>query len=106
MSLHLQSLLDLHDELVVDLFAGGGGASSGIEQALGRMVDIAMRMLQPRELYLCQGFRPGYIIDRGADGRILTKTEQVRMVGNSVSPPVAEALVRANAADLIVRVAA
>lgn len=30
------------DELVVDNFAGGGGASSGIEQAIGRPVDIAI----------------------------------------------------------------
>jgi DNA (cytosine-5)-methyltransferase 1 len=30
------------DELVVDLFAGGGGASTGIEEALGRAVDIAV----------------------------------------------------------------
>lgn len=29
-------------ELVVDLFAGGGGASTGIEAALGRPVDIAL----------------------------------------------------------------
>jgi hypothetical protein len=29
-------------ELVVDTFAGGGGASSGIEAALGRPVDIAI----------------------------------------------------------------
>jgi DNA (cytosine-5)-methyltransferase 1 len=65
--------------------------------------DIAMRMLQPRELYRAQGFRPGYVIDRGADGRQLTKTEQVRMCGNSVCPPVAEALVAANCADLMVR---
>src|SRR4051794_20592519 len=28
--------------LVVDLFAGGGGASTGIEAALGRDVDIAI----------------------------------------------------------------
>ena len=65
--------------------------------------DIKMRMLQPKELYLAQGFRPGYIIDRGADGKPLTKTEQVRMCGNSVSPPVAEAIVRANCADLQAR---
>lgn len=32
----------LFDELVVDLFAGGGGASMGIERALGRAVDIAV----------------------------------------------------------------
>jgi DNA (cytosine-5)-methyltransferase 1 len=37
-----QFLLDLAEELVVDLFAGGGGASTGIEQAIGRHVDIAV----------------------------------------------------------------
>jgi DNA (cytosine-5)-methyltransferase 1 len=30
------------DELVIDSFCGGGGASMGIEQALGRSVDIAI----------------------------------------------------------------
>ena len=30
------------DELVVDNFAGGGGASTGIERAIGRAVDIAI----------------------------------------------------------------
>lgn len=34
--------LNLGHELVVDLFAGGGGASSGIEQGIGRPVDIAV----------------------------------------------------------------
>jgi DNA (cytosine-5)-methyltransferase 1 len=29
-------------EITVDLFAGGGGASTGIEQALGMPVDIAI----------------------------------------------------------------
>ena len=37
-----QLLLPVHNELVVDLFAGGGGASTGIEQAIGRAVDIAV----------------------------------------------------------------
>lgn len=37
-----QFILPLARELVVDLFAGGGGASTGIEQALGRHVDIAV----------------------------------------------------------------
>lgn len=36
-----QLLLPVHNELVVDLFAGGGGASTGIEQAIGQPVDIA-----------------------------------------------------------------
>lgn len=37
-----QFSLDLGRELVVDLFAGGGGASCGIEQGIGRPVDIAV----------------------------------------------------------------
>ena len=37
-----QFILPLHSELVVDLFAGGGGASTGIEQAIGRAVDVAI----------------------------------------------------------------
>ena len=58
--------------------------------------DIGMRMLAPHELYAAQGFPPDYQIDRGADGRPMTKTAQVRMVGNSVCPPVARAVVLAN----------
>lgn len=37
-----QFTLALATKLVVDLFAGGGGASTGIEQAIGRPVDIAI----------------------------------------------------------------
>lgn len=37
-----QLILDLNEELIVDNFAGGGGASTGIELALGRHVDIAV----------------------------------------------------------------
>src|SRR5574341_2019312 len=33
---------DRAEGLIVDLFAGGGGASTGIEAALGRPVDIAI----------------------------------------------------------------
>ncbi len=60
------------------------------------IVDIGLRMLVPRELYNAQGFPRDYVIDHGADGERFTKSEQVRMVGNSVSPPPAAALVRAN----------
>lgn len=60
------------------------------------ILDIGLRMLQPRELYRAQGFPDGYAIDKGADGRPLTKTAQVRMCGNSVCPPLALALVAAN----------
>lgn len=60
------------------------------------IVDIGMRMLTPRELFRAQGFPDSYIIDRTADGAPISKTDQVRMCGNSVCPDVAEALVRAN----------
>lgn len=32
----------MHEDLIIDCFAGGGGASVGIEMALGRSVDIAI----------------------------------------------------------------
>ncbi|MFC4255420.1 DNA cytosine methyltransferase [Altererythrobacter xixiisoli] len=60
------------------------------------IVDIGMRMLSPRELFNAQGFPPDYIIDRDAEGRPITKTAQVAKCGNSVCPPLSEALVRAN----------
>jgi DNA (cytosine-5)-methyltransferase 1 len=66
------------------------------------IVDIGLRMLTPRELYAAQGFPADYKIDRGHDGRVFTKTAQVRMVGNSVSPPPAIALIAANAWDLAI----
>jgi DNA (cytosine-5)-methyltransferase 1 len=34
--------LALRDELIIDNFAGGGGTSTGLEQAFGRPVDIAI----------------------------------------------------------------
>lgn len=60
------------------------------------IVDIGLRMLKPRELYRAQGFPPGYIIERTADGTPLTITQQVRMVGNSMSPPMLCALAETN----------
>lgn len=63
------------------------------------IADIGMRMLQPRELYRAQGFPDSYQIDRGADGRTLSKAAQVRMCGNSVCPPLARAIVASNYAE-------
>lgn len=60
------------------------------------VTDIGLRMLTPRELFRAQGFPESYVIDRRADGTSITKTDQVRMCGNSVCPPVAAALVGAN----------
>lgn len=58
------------------------------------ITDVGLRMLVPRELYLCQGFPRSYTIDVGHDGRAFTKEQQVKMCGNSVSPPPAAALIR------------
>lgn len=60
------------------------------------ITDIGMRMLQPRELFRAQGFPDDYIIDPIFNGRRLSKKAQVRMAGNSVCPPIAAALVKAN----------
>ncbi|WP_397448191.1 DNA cytosine methyltransferase [Pseudomonas sp. NA-150] len=74
------------------------------------LVDITLRMLQPPELKKAQGFPDSYIIDRGLfvdpvtgaeEWRPVNKTDQVKLIGNSVCPDEAAALVAANAAELI-----
>jgi DNA (cytosine-5)-methyltransferase 1 len=60
------------------------------------IADIGMRMLVPRELFRAQGFPDSYRIEIPFNGKPMTKTAQVRMCGNSVSPYMSEALVRAN----------
>jgi len=60
------------------------------------IVDIGMRMLTAPELFRCQGFDPSYDIHAtSVRGEPLTKTAQVKLVGNSVAPPIATAIVRA-----------
>lgn len=72
---------NLFRELVIDNFAGGGGASVGME--------------------LAQGFPPDYIIDiEPYIGKKYSEAKQVARLGNAVCPPVAEALVRANCAEI------
>lgn len=68
-----------------------------------QIVDIGLRMLEPRELYVCQGFPADYIIDRDADGKTYSRTEQVKRCGNAVPPPFAAALVRSNLPELCIR---
>lgn len=60
------------------------------------IVDIGMRMLTPRELARAQGFPDSYILDPIVNGKPLSKSAQVRMIGNSVCPTMAKALVEAN----------
>ena len=67
-----------------------------------QIVDIGLRMLEPRELYGCQGFPEDYIIDHDYTGKTYPRSEQVRRCGNAVCPPIPAALVRANLSELCV----
>ena len=58
-----------------------------------RIEDISLRMLSSRELFTAQGFPPDYRIDTDRNGRRFSKTAQIRLVGNSVCPQVAQAIV-------------
>lgn len=75
------------------------------------LADITLRMLTPRELARAQGFPDTYVLefglfdDQATPGQYIrkpvTKTAQVRLIGNSVCQQVAEALARANLTDLL-----
>ena len=68
----------MHDDIIVDCFAGGGGASVGIEKALGRDVDIAVnhdpeairmhKVNHPRTLHLTEDIFE-VDLERYVDGR-------------------------------------
>ncbi len=65
-----------------------------------QIVDIGLRMLEPRELYNAQGFPQDYIIDKDYKGKEYSRTEQVKRCGNAVPPPFANALVKVNLPEL------
>lgn len=67
-----------------------------------QIVDIGLRMLEPRELYGCQGFPDDYIIDHDYSGKAYPRAEQVKRCGNAVCPPIPAAMVRANLPELCV----
>ena len=67
-----------------------------------QIVDIGLRMLEPKELYGCQGFPPDYIIDNDYTGKVYPRSEQVRRCGNAVCPPLPVALVRANLPEMCI----
>lgn len=67
-----------------------------------QIVDIGLRMLEPKELYGCQGFPDDYIIDHDYTGKTYPRSEQVRRCGNAVCPPIPAALVKANLSELCV----
>jgi DNA (cytosine-5)-methyltransferase 1 len=64
-----------------------------IEGSTFVIYDIGMRMLSPRELARATGFGDDYVLDPlGPNGKPLTKTAQIRAIGNAVPPHFAEAL--------------
>lgn len=73
------------------------------------VVDIGMRMLTPRELFTAQGFPADYVIEgvwEGLDAnaptfREFSKEVQISCCGNSVCPPLAQAIVSANCQHLV-----
>ena len=60
------------------------------------IVDIFFRMLRPHELFKANGFRADYIIAPDLDGKPMSLGKQTELVGNSVSPPPACALITSN----------
>lgn len=99
-------------------FYGNGGQWSGCDEPVHTLptkdrmglvtvagepyhiADIGLRMLQPRELARAQGFGDDYLLSAPDMGLSLPKHAQVRMIGNSVCPPMAHALVSANYREL------
>ncbi len=63
-----------------------------------QLVDVGMRMLQPHELYAAQDFPEDYDINPvlPTTGKRITKTDQLRLCGNSVVPRMSKVLVEAN----------
>lgn len=103
--------------MIVDSFAGGGGASLGVEMATGRSPDIAInhdaealamhQRNHPSTTHYQEdvwkvdptavtGGRPVGLMWLSPDCKHHSKAAQVRMCGNSVCPPIAAALVSAN----------
>jgi DNA (cytosine-5)-methyltransferase 1 len=68
-----------------------------VEGVEHQIIDIGMRMLEPHELLRAQFGKFAEAYDMSA---ATSKAEKVRLIGNSVCPEVAEALVRANLGEL------
>ncbi|MDE6661997.1 MAG: DNA cytosine methyltransferase [Lachnospiraceae bacterium] len=60
------------------------------------ILDIFLRMLNPEELKMGQGFPKDYVIDRDYRGNAYPVSKQVARIGNSVVPIMAQKLVEAN----------
>lgn len=96
-----QSYAQGADEPLHTITAGGG--RFGLTTALSdgrRIIDVGLRMLKAHELYAGQGFPSNYLFREYADGRKIPFSEQLKRVGNSVSPYVPKVMVQSNAPEL------
>lgn len=82
-------------EMIDEIFAVMAQCPRHTFQILTKRPDI-MRMLEPHELFAAQGFGKDYIIKHTKDGKPIPKYKQVARCGNSVCPPIAEAIVATN----------
>lgn len=99
-----QIQLPLRRELVVDLFAGGGGASTGLAAAYREPVPTLTAgggHVGEVRAFLIKYYGTDGDVSMREPLHTVTKTDQVRLIGNSVCPPVAQAIARANLAGLI-----
>lgn len=64
------------------------------------IADIFLRMLKPEELKVLQGFPKDYIIDRDYRWNKYPSSEQVKRIGNSVVPIMAQKIIEANCIEL------
>ena len=62
--------------------------------------DIFLRMLNPEELKLMQGFPADYVINRDYRWKPYPKSAQVARIGNSVVPIVTRAIIEANCKEI------
>lgn len=84
------------DKPLSTITAGGNKFALTTMMMENGIVDIGLRMLKPHELYAAQGFPDNYQFEIDTKGKKIAHDEKIRRVGNSVPPPFAEALVRAN----------
>jgi len=72
--------------------ADQGYVTTVIGGELYLVIDLGLRMFSPEELARCQGFEEGYILTG-------TQADKIARIGNSVPPPLAQAVVAANVKD-------
>jgi len=60
------------------------------------VVDICIRMLTPRELANASSLPPQFILSHGHDGRVFSKAQQIRFIGNCVPPKMQYYITAAN----------